>query len=165
MRISLTSTPSRCSSAYITALAMSSSCSAHSPGRLSKNGVSVIPGSVRVTLVSWVLWLWGRLARRGAPPLADRRRRPLGRRVERAGQGPPAGHRAGDEEVAIAALEQVGEGGADRQGDAVDVGQHHRAPVLRRLLEEAAGRAEARVGKDRVDAVEGVERRGGHRLD
>ena len=62
-------------------------CSAHSPGRLSKNGVSVIPGSIRVTLIAVVLV---HLAQLRPQRLADRRRRPLGRRVERARQGPPA---------------------------------------------------------------------------
>ena len=49
--------------------------------------------------------------------------------------------------------------------DPVDVGQHHRAPVLDRLLEEAARGAEAGVGEDRVDAAEALERGRGHRLD
>ena len=48
---------------------------------------------------------------------------------------------------------------------AVDVGQDHRAPVLDRLLEEAAGGAEAGVGEDGVDAAEALQRRRGHRLD
>jgi GT2 family glycosyltransferase len=62
------------------------------------------------------------LTQLAAQCLADRRRGELGRRVERARQGAPAGHGAGDQEVAVAALEQMGEGGADRQRRAVDVG-------------------------------------------
>jgi len=67
--------------------------------------------------------------------------------------------------VPVAALEQVGEGGADRQRDAVDVGQDHRPPVLGRLLEEAPGGAEAGVGEDRVDPPEALQRRGCQGLD
>src|SRR6188472_64200 len=67
--------------------------------------------------------------------------------------------------MAVAALEQVGESGANRQADPVDVGQDHRAPVLRRLLEEAARGAEAGVGKYDVDAPEALDRCSGHRLD
>ena len=67
--------------------------------------------------------------------------------------------------MAVAALEQVGEGGADRQRRAVDVGEDHRAPVLDRLLEEAARGAEAGVGEDRVDSPEVLQRRRGQRLD
>src|SRR3712207_7122097 len=44
--------------------------------------------------------------------------------------------RAGDHEVAVAALEEVGEGRANRERNPKDVGQDHRAPVLRRLLED-----------------------------
>ena len=43
---------------------------------------------------------------------------------------------------------------ADRVGDAEHVRQDHRAPVLGRLLEEAARGAEAGVGEDDVDAAE-----------
>ena len=49
--------------------------------------------------------------------------------------------------------------------DAVDVGQDHRAPVLGRLLEEAARRAEAGIGKDHVDPPKALERGRSHRLD
>ena len=131
----MTSTPGRCSSAKITALAMSSSLQRPLAGAVvEERGVGhprLDQGDAdRVVLVH--------LAQLGAQRLADRGRRPLGRRVERAGQRAPPGDRAGDEEVAVAALEQVGEGGADRQRHAVDVGEDHRAPVLRRLLEEAA---------------------------
>ena len=125
-------------------------------GGCRRTAVSTIPGSIRVTLIAVVLV---HLAQLRPQRLADRRRRPLGRRVERARQRPPAGDRAGDQEVAVAALEQVGEGGADRQRHAVDVGQDHRAPVLGRLLEEAAAGAEAGVGEDGVDPAEALERR------
>ena len=54
-------------------------------------------------------------------------------------------------------LLEVGEGGADRVGTAEDVRQHHRAPLLRRLLEEPALRAEARVREHRVDLAEPLE--------
>ena len=59
----------------------------------------------------------------------------------------------------MALLEQVGEGGPDRVGDAEHVGQDHRPPVLGRFLEEAAGGAEAGVREDDVDAAEALERR------
>ena len=104
------------------------------------------------------------LAQLLAQRLADRGHRPLGRRVHRARQGPAPGDRAGDQEVAGVALEQVGEGGADRQRDAEHVGQHHLPPLLGRLLEKAAGGAEAGVGEDGVEAAEGLDRGGGERL-
>ena len=59
----------------------------------------------------------------------------------------------------------MGEGGADRQSGAEHVGQHHRAPVLDRLLEEAAGGAEACVGEDGVDPAEVGQRPRRQRLD
>jgi hypothetical protein len=60
--------------------------------------------------------------------------------------------------VAAAALEQVGEGGADRQRNAQHVGEHHRAPVLDRVLEETALGAEPGVREHRVDASERIQR-------
>ena len=97
----------------MTARAMSSSCRARSgPGRLSKNGVSTIPGSIRVTRMRVVLVHRAQLL---AQRLADRGHRPLGRRVERAGQRAAAGDRARDQVVAVVALEQVGQGRADRE--------------------------------------------------
>ena len=54
-------------------------------------------------------------------------------------------------------LEQVRQGGADRERDAEHVGEHHRAPLLGRLLQEAAGGAEAGVGEDRVEAPEALD--------
>ena len=63
-RISLTSTCGGWESAYITARAMSSSCSA-SVGRLSKNGVSTMPGSISVTRTPVPCRSW-----RAASPIA-----------------------------------------------------------------------------------------------
>ena len=156
IRISLTSTPGGCSRAKITARAMSSSLQRRLAGPVVEERRV---GHPRLDQRHPDLVVVVHLAQLGAQRLADRGRRPLGRRVERAGQGAAAGDRAGDEEVAVAALEQVGEGGADRQRDAVDVGQDHRAPVLDRLLEEAARGAEAGVGEDRVDPAEALDRR------
>ncbi len=99
-----------------------------------------------------------------AQRFADRGRGPLRRRVERSGQGAAAGDRAGDQVVAVAALEHVGEGRPDRQGRAEHVRQHHRVPVLGRFLEESAGRPEAGVGEDDVDPAEPLDRRRGERL-
>ena len=48
-RISLTSTCGGWDTAYMTARAMSSASSAPDVGRLSKNGVSTMPGSIEVT--------------------------------------------------------------------------------------------------------------------
>src|SRR5436853_6550164 len=135
---------------------MSSSSSAPF-GRESKNGVSTIPGSISVTLMSVSASSW-----RSASP--DRADGPLGGRVERAGEQAPAGHRAREEEMARAALAEVGEGRADRVGGAEDVGVDHRAPLLGRFLEEAALRAKAGVREDDVDAAEPVERRRDQRL-
>ena len=111
---------------------------------LSKNGVSTMPGSISVTLI------WRRrdlLAQR----LAHRRHRVLGGRVERARQRAPSGDRARDQEVAGVLLLEVGEGRPDRVGDAEHVREDHRAPLLGRLLEEPALRAEAGVREDRVE--------------
>ena len=48
---------------------MSSSLSAQSPGRLSKNGVSTIPGSIRVTRIAVFSCIW-RSSARSASPIA-----------------------------------------------------------------------------------------------
>ncbi len=66
--------------------------------------------------------------------------------------------------MAAIALEQMGEGGADRVADAEHVGEHHLAPLLGRFLEKAALGAEAGVGEDGVEAAESVDRRGGEAL-
>ena len=55
-------------------------------------------------------------------------------------------------------LLERGDRRADRQRRPVYVGQHHRAPVLGRLLEEPAPGAEAGVCEGHVEAAEGVER-------
>ena len=154
-RISLTSTWGGWETANITARATSSGSSAFETG-LSKNGVSTIPGSISVTRTPVPFELL-------ASGLAHRRHRPLGGRVERSRQRPAAGHRAGQQQMA-AGLLQRGDRGADRQRRAVDVGQHHRAPVLGRLVEEAARGAEAGVGEGDVEPPEAVERGGDHRL-
>ena len=120
-------------------------------GGLSKNGVSTIPGSISVTRTPVPLSSWrARLAHRG--------HRPLGRRVQRAGQRPAAGDRAGQQQVALG-LAQRGDRGPDRQRGAVDVGQHHRAPVLGRLASEKPARgAEAGVGEHDVEPAEPLQR-------
>ena len=114
-------------------------------GRLSKNGVSTMPGSIRVTLIVVLSCIWRSSWRRlSAIPVTAH----FVDGVERAGERAAAGDRAGDHEVAGVLPRAGREGGADRQRGAVDVGQDHRAPVLGRLLEEAPRRAEPRVGED-----------------
>src|SRR3954451_8226378 len=94
----------------------------------------------------------------GAEGVAHRRDGPLGSRVERAGQSAPARDRARQQHVpAIAVLAPVGERGADRERGAEHVGVDHRLPELDRLLQEAALRAEARVGEKGVHAAEAVD--------
>ncbi len=63
-----------------------------------------------------------------------------------------------------AALLERGQRGPDGQRRSVDVGQDHRAPVLRRLLEEASGGAEAGVGESHVEPTEARQRLLDHRL-
>ena len=92
-----------------------------------------------------------------AQRLAHAGDRPLGRGVERADDRAAAGDRAGEQHVALALLERV-QRGPDRQGGAVDVGEHHLLPVVDVALLEAARRAEAGVGERDVDPPVGVER-------
>src|SRR3954447_19307288 len=77
------------------------------------------------------------LAQFGAQRLADCCRCVLGGRVERARQRAPPSDRAGNHEVTAVPLEEVGEDGSDRQRRAEDVREHHRAPEVGLLLEEA----------------------------
>jgi hypothetical protein len=83
--------------------------------------------------------------------------------VQRAAERATAGDRAREQQVPGALL-QRGYRRADRVGAAEDVRQHHLAPQLGSLLEEATLGAESRVGEDDVDLAEGVERRLDHRL-
>ena len=105
-----------------------------------------MPGSMSVTRQPVPFEL---LAQR----LAHRRDGVLRRRVEAAGQRAAAGDRAREHEVPLAVADRR-ERRADRVGDAEHVRQDHVAPVLGRVLEEAALGAEAGVGEDDVDAAE-----------
>src|SRR5918999_1562430 len=80
------------------------------------------------------------------------------------GEGAAAGDRACEDHVAAVSLPEVGEGGADGEGGAEDVGVDHRPPVLDALLEEAALGAEAGVGEVCVHAAEALERGGDESL-
>ena len=146
MSISFTSTCSGWESANMTARAMSSSSRTPLPGLVVEEGRVDHPrldqrdADARVVV---------HLAKLLAERLAHRGHRPLRRRVERARKRAPARDRAGDHEVARLLFEEVGEGGADRVGDAQDVGEDHRLPVLGRLLQEAARGAEARRWRTR----------------
>ena len=104
------------------------------------------------------------LAQLGAEGLADRAHRPLGGGVKRPRERPPPGDRAREHVMAGPALEQVGEGCPHREGNAQDVGEDHRAPVLRGILQKAALGAEAGVREHGVDAAERFERGVGQRL-
>ena len=139
----------------MTARATSSGSSASETG-LSKNGVSTIPGSITVTRTPVPLSFQTR-------GLAHRRDRELRRRVERAGKRPPAGDGSGQEEVA-ARLGQRLQRRPDRQRGTVYIRQNHRAPVLGRLLQEAARGSESGVREGDVEAAELLERPGDHRF-
>ena len=57
-----------------------------------------------------------------------------------------------------ACLLHRGQRGADRQRGAVDVGQDHRPPELRGLLEKSALGAESGIDEDDVEAAEALDR-------
>ena len=145
----MTSTCGGWETAYITARAMSSSCSA-SVGRLSKNGVSTMPGSISVTRTPVPCRSW-----RAASPIA------VTACLVHEYSEPGSARRPATLEVSSRCPRDVGQRGdrrAQRQRGAVDVREDHLAPVLGRVLEKAARAAEAGVGERRVDLPEGVER-------
>ena len=89
--------------------------------------------------------------------LAHRRDGVLGARVQRARQRAAPGDARGQQQVPARVLQRR-DRRAQRQRGAVDVRQDHLAPVLGRVLEEAARAAEAGVREDRVDLSEARER-------
>ena len=95
--------------------------------------------------------------------LAHRGNRPLGGGVEGAGDRPAARDRTGEEQVALRLAQGI-DRRSDRQGRSVDVGEHHRLPVLRGVLLEAALGAEPGVGQYDVEAPEGIKRGAHHGL-
>ena len=124
---------------------MSSSCSA-SFGRLSKNGVSVIPGSISVTRTPVPCRSW-----RAASPIA------VTACLVHEYSEPGSTRRPATLEVSSRCprdSRQRRDRRAQRERGAVDVGEHHLAPVLGRVAQEAARPAEAGVGERRVDPPE-----------
>ena len=159
MTISLRSTEAGCSSANMTVRATSPGASLGSPARPGSGcPASVSPGWIKVTRMpvavasarmDWAMAVTAHLVAEYSCPGTVTRpaAEPVRIRCPRAG---------------------ISAGRAARgQRGAVDVGQHHFAPLLRGAgaVQEGCGREGACVGEDGIEAAEGVQGGGGERAD